>query len=136
MENIHTKAQGRGEKRVVKYFFDTYALIEIVKNNPNYIKFVEETITTSKFNLVELIYIILSELGEEAGKMAFERFKDSETDIPDSTLFKAMTFRLKNKKKGFSYVDCIGYVFALENGLVFLTGDSAFKELENVEFVK
>ncbi|MBI2172801.1 MAG: PIN domain-containing protein [Candidatus Aenigmarchaeota archaeon] len=121
---------------MVKYFFDTYALIEITKNKPNYIKFVEETIATSKFNLVELIYITLSDLGEESAKKIFQRFKDSEIGIPDDILFKAMIFRFRNRKKGLSYVDCIGYVFALENGLTFLTGDSAFENMENVEFVK
>ena len=32
--------------------------------------------------------------------------------------------------------DCIGYIFAKEKGLVFLTGDGMFKGFENVEFVK
>lgn len=121
---------------MVNYFFDTYALIEIIKNNPNYIRFVDEVITTSRSNLVELIYIMLSERGEKDAKQAFEKFKDSETEVSDGLLFKAMEFRFKNRKKGLSYVDCIGYVFALENGMKFLTGDDAFEKMENVEFVK
>ena len=121
---------------MVNYFFDTYALIEITKNNPSYIKFIDEAIVTARSNLTELIYIILSERGEAAAKEAFSRFKDAETEVSDDILFKAMTFRLKNKKKGFSYVDCIGYIFALENKLKFLTGDDGFKDFPNVEFVK
>ncbi len=121
---------------MVSYFYDTYALVEIAMNNPNYLRFIEEPIVTTKFNLVELFYIVLSNLGEEKAKETFIRFKDAEADVPDDILFKAMIFRLKNKKKRLSYADCIGYVFALENKLKFLTGDDAFKNVDNAEFVK
>jgi len=47
-----------------------------------------------------------------------------------------MKFRKKNKKRNLSYTDCIGYVYATENDLIFLTGDKEFENLENVEFVK
>ncbi|MBI4174112.1 MAG: PIN domain-containing protein [Candidatus Aenigmarchaeota archaeon] len=121
---------------MVNYLFDTYALIEIVKNNPGYLKYLEENVTTTRFNLVELLYIILAEQGKDAAKKAFEKFKNAVIDIPDEILLKAMEFRLKNKGKGLSYVDCIGYVAAMENKLKFLTGDDAFEKMENVEFVK
>ena len=56
--------------------------------------------------------------------------------IPDRVIKEAMKLKLKFKDKKLSYVDCIGYVFALELGLKFLTGDNEFKDLVNVEFVK
>ena len=121
---------------MVAYFFDTYAMIELIKTNPSYAVFLEEPVTTTKFNLAEVFYILLSEMGEEKARTEFAKFKDFEVDVTDEILIKAMKFRLKNKKKGFSYTDCIGYIFALENKLKFLTGDDAFKGLENVEFVK
>jgi predicted nucleic acid-binding protein len=121
---------------MVKHFFDTYALIEIVRNNPAYVKFLDEIVTTTKFNLVELFYAILSERGELSAREIFTKFKDAETEITDEILFKAMLFRLKNKKLNLSYADCIGYVFAMQNEMKFLTGDNAFKDMENVEFVK
>lgn len=121
---------------MVSYFYDTYALVEITANNPNFLRFTEEPVVTTKFNLVELFYILLSKLGEQQAKEAFERFKDSENEVPDEILFKAMKFRLANKKKALSYADCIGYIFALENKMKFLTGDDAFRGMENVEFVK
>lgn len=121
---------------MVNYFFDTYALIEIVRNSPNYIKYLEEPITTTRFNLVEFLYIILAEQGKDAAKKAFEKFKNAAEDVPDDILLKAVEFRLKNRGKGLSYVDCIGYVFAVENNIKFLTGDDAFEKMENVEFVK
>ncbi|MBI2970897.1 MAG: PIN domain-containing protein [Candidatus Aenigmarchaeota archaeon] len=121
---------------MVNYFFDTYALIEITKNNPNYLKFIGEDIATTKFNLVELVYIILSELDGASAKGAFQRFRDAEVDVSDEILLTAAAFRLKNKKKSLSYADCIGYAFALGNNLKFLTGDDAFAGMKNVEFVK
>jgi predicted nucleic acid-binding protein len=47
-----------------------------------------------------------------------------------------MKFRKKNKKRNLSYADCIGYIYALKNNLIFLTGDKEFEDLKNVEFVK
>lgn len=121
---------------MVNYFFDAYAIIEITKNNPNYIRFLEEPVTTTRFNLVELLHITLVEHGKDAAKKAFEKFKNTALEVSDEILLKAMEFRLKNKGKGLSYVDCIGYVFALENKLKFLTGDRAFEKMDNVEFVR
>lgn len=121
---------------MVNYFFDTYALIELTKNNPNYAAFLEEPVTTTRFNLAELFYIILAELGAGRAKAEFQKFRDFEAEVPDGILFEAMKFRLANKKKGFSYADAIGYIFTLENKLKFLTGDDAFKNMDNVEFVK
>lgn len=121
---------------MVNYFFDTYALIAITQNNPNYVALSEEVVVTTKFNVAELVYVVLSDRGEEAARAALERFKDAEIEVPESVLFKAMVFRLRNKKKGLSYTDCIGYTYALENGLKFLTGDDAFKGMDNVAFVK
>ena len=121
---------------MVGYFFDTYALIELAKTSPNYVRFSEETVVTARFNLTELFYILLEQLGEEKAREIYYKFKDCAIEIPDEILFKALLFRLKNRKKGFSYADCIGYVFALESGLKFLTGDDAFEGISGVEFVK
>ncbi len=121
---------------MVDLFFDTYALIELTKSNPNYVKVSDEIVVTTRFNLVELFYRILEDFGEKRAEEVFHKFEECEAHVPDDILFKAMLFRLKNKKKGFSYVDCIGYVFSLENKMRFLTGDNAFKDMNNVEFVK
>ena len=117
-----------------RYFFDTYALVEIIKNNPNYVQYSDEVITTSLLNLIELYYSILKDFNEEKAKMVYSKFKESISEFSDDVIFEAMKFKLANKN--LSYVDCIGYSFALKNGLKFLTGDKEFKESVNVEFVK
>ena len=118
----------------MKYFFDTYALIEITKKNPNFSVYFDEDITTSIFNLIEFYYCILRDLGEHEAKFAYNNFKNSIVEINDETIFEAMKLKLKNKN--LSYVDCLGYNLALKNNLKFLTGDKEFKNMDNVEFVQ
>src|SRR3989344_6510362 len=84
---------------MVDYFFDTYALIELVKNNPSYVKVADEVVVTTQFNLVELFYRILEDYGEDKAKEIYLKFKACAAEIPDKILFKSMIFRAKKKKK-------------------------------------
>lgn len=118
------------------YFFDTYAFIEILRGNPDYAKFKNAAIATSKLNLMEVYYWLLSRFGEKVAGSFYDETAGYAVDIPDEIIKNAMSFRLQNKSKNLSYVDCIGYVLAKANGLKFLTGDIQLKEMENVEFVR
>jgi len=119
---------------VEKYFFDTYAIVSLVKNNPDYIRYSEEIVITTLFNLVELYYIVLKDFNEEKAKIIYNKFKDCIYEVKDDIIFEAMKLKLKNKS--LSYVDAIGYIFAIKNNLRFLTGDKEFKDMPHVEFVK
>ena len=121
---------------MVKYFFDSYAIIEIIKGNHNYIKFIKEEVTITIFNLVEIYWSSLNDLNEEAADEIFTKYKNALVDTNDNILKEAIKFRKENKKKNLSYTDCIGYIYALKNKMVFLTGDKEFEKLPNVEFVK
>ena len=118
----------------MKYFFDTYALIEVAKNNPDYVDYSSSVVITTIFNLAELYYIILKDFGEERAKTVYYKFKECVNEISDDVIFGAMKFKQKNK--GLSYTDCVGYAYALHHDLKFLTGDKEFKDVANVEFVK
>lgn len=120
----------------MKYFFDTYAIIEIIRENKNYEKYKEEELVTSILNIGEMYYVLLKEKGEEVANYWYELLKQSAFLVDIETIIKAMKFRLENKAKKFSFIDCVGYVSAKDKGLRFLTGDKAFENLENVEFVK
>ena len=120
----------------MKYFFDTYAIIEIIEENKSYEKYKEEEIVTSILNLGELYYALLKESGEKTADSWHEKLRQSAIMIDAEIVKKAMKFRMENKGKKFSYVDCVGYVLAKERNLRFLTGDEGFKDMENVEFVK
>ena len=119
------------------FFFDTYAMYELLHQNPNYRKYAQEiSIITTKLQLMELHYLLLRIYGKEEADIAFERFKEFCVEIEDETIKQATTFRHLNYTRKLSYIDCIGYVLARKYNIPFLTGDEQFKEFEGVEFVK
>ena len=118
----------------MKYFLDTYAIIEIIKGNPSYQRFTDHDLSTSILNLYELYYIFLRVRGEDEAKKYFSQFYDIIIPIKDANIFFASKFKLK--QKNISYTDALGYAIAYENNMTFLTGDKEFKDIENVEFVK
>jgi predicted nucleic acid-binding protein len=127
------------EKKIVQetaYFLDTYAMIEIAKGNKKFEKFLDNELFTSLFNLYEFYFILLKDFSEPLAKEFFYQFKRRVIQIRDEHIFNAALFRKQNSKKGFSYVDCLGYSMAVDLGIKFLTGDSAFENVDNVDFVK
>ena len=118
------------------YFFDTYAIIEIIKENKEYEIYKEEIITTSILNLGELYYFLLTRYGEEAADAWYKKLENTPLPIGAQSIISAMKFRSQNKKLGLSFIDCVGYIIAKEHGLIFITGDNAFRNIENVKFVK
>lgn len=119
----------------MKYFLDTYALIEILHNNPLYQRYKEEELKTSLFQLYELYYLILRDYNEEIAKLQFYRFFDECIEIKEQHIFAAAALKLQRRKANLSYVDALGYAAAEQEGMRFLTGDKEFKNLPNVEFV-
>ena len=125
------------------YFLDTCAMIEFVKDNPRYVKLIKNNLFyTSDFQLMELYFITLREQGVETAEKYFEVFSLAKVSILEKTLKNAMKKRLElyhkkidGKSFNVSYVDAIGYQYALENNLKFVTCDPAFQKLSNVEFI-
>ncbi len=121
---------------MVKYFFDSYAIIEVVKGNPSYARFSNELITLTLFNLVEIYWSFVLDFDEKKAKQLYAMFKECIVPIKEIVIQEAIRFRKENKKRNLSYADCIGYIYARQNDLVFLTGDKEFENMPNVEFVK
>jgi predicted nucleic acid-binding protein len=119
-----------------KYFFDTYALIELIKGNPNYEFIKDNVIITSPMNIAELYYSLLLENNKEFADKIINSFNFELIEITSKIAIKSSLFRFQNKKLKLSYIDCMGYILALKNNLLFLTGDKGFENLENVEYVK
>ncbi len=119
------------------FFFDTYALIEIALGSRAYQKYERNvSIVTTPLNLMELYYCLRRENDKGDVDRYYNSLRPYAVDVDDFIIKKAMEFRLLNKKKKLSYVDCVGYVFARQNNLRFLTGDKAFSDLPGVEYVK
>jgi uncharacterized protein len=119
------------------YFFDTYALYEILHGNPNYKSYEKNvSIITTLLNLMELHFILLRIYDSKIANEAFDKFLEYIIDIKIEKIKEVNLFKFHYKTKKFSYVDCIGYVLARKLRVEFLTGDKAFENLENVRFVK
>ena len=121
----------------MKYFFDSYAIVEVIEGNENYSRFKDFPITTTTLTVAEVYYYLLREHNEQTAdywikNLNFELISLIKLHIAVN----ATKFKFKNKKENLSYADCIGYMLSKELDIKFLTGDSKFKNKENVEFVK
>lgn len=119
-----------------KYFLDSYAIIEILKSNPNYEKFLDASLISSRINLVEVAYHLLESFPKQKAQEIISSLSFSIIEIEEKQVTEIALFRKENSKKKLSYIDCIGYVLAKENNLKFVTGDKEFKDMANVEYVK
>ncbi len=117
------------------YFFDSYAIIEIINGNKQYKKYTESMIITTKLNLFEIYYFILKQTGEKE-KNLFDKYYEFVVDFDKTVIKRAAELKLKYKKRDLSMTDCIGYALSERLGVKFLTGDKEFKDLANVEYVK
>ena len=120
----------------MKYFCDTYALVEMTRGNKGYLAYVDEELHTSILNLYELLYNLLKQYDEHVAKKYFYEFRALVLEDKDEYIFVAAEFKLKNTKKNISYADALGYAIAQTENMKFLTGDKEFQNLDNVEFVR
>jgi uncharacterized protein len=59
------------------YFFDSYAVFEMLEGNQNYDKYKLSLTALTKLNLFEIYYGILRENGKEKAKELLEKFSES-----------------------------------------------------------
>ena len=124
------------EESEIEYFFDTYAVIEILEKNPSYEKYKNKDLTITIFNLAEIYWSCLNNFNEIELNKIYNEYKSAVVEIEDETLKEAIKFRKEHKKQDLSYTDAIGYIYAKKHNMKFLTGDKEFRDLKNVEFVK
>ena len=115
------------------YFLDTYAMIEYVKGRRVAVELINNNkFCTSDFQLMELYYCVLREDSEQSAETYYGAFSAHKISIPEQILKNAMKTRLEFQKKGknISYVDAIGYQYAIENEMKFVTGDLCFRNFD------
>jgi len=120
------------------YFLDTCAMIGYLKDETRFVRAIKNReFKVSKFQLMEMYYWALKEVEDYLAERYYESFAKYEVEISEQTLKNAMKTRIELQKKGLnlSYVDAIGYQYALDNGLRFVTSDPAFKNMKKVEFI-
>ncbi len=118
-------------------FFDTYALFEIVEGNRDYGPYTKDiAVVTTKMNLMELYYGLLSRFSKQTAEACYNEFRKSAVETDDEIIKRACEFRALFRSRNLSFIDCLGYMTAILNNLKFLTGDIQFKDLPGVEFVR
>lgn len=117
------------------YFFDTYAIIEIMLNNIAYEKYKSFPVKISVLNIAEIYSIILRNKSKDEADKWLGSYNFELLEISPATMTKAVYFRFTHKND-ISLTDAVGYILSIENNLRFLTGDKQFENMSNVEFVK
>ncbi len=121
----------------MNFFFDSYAVVEIIKNNPNYDKYNDFAINTSTINVSEVYYFLLRTYDKKTADYLIKKTNFKLINIIKLEMaLEASNLKFQNRKEKLSYIDCIGYVIAKMLNMKFLTGDEKFRKKENVEFVK
>src|SRR3989338_9481800 len=111
------------------YFYDTYAIIEILKDNPRYLFYSDKPIFITKLNLFEIYYYLLRTQGEMLSDEFYRAYEERIMEYDFSVIKAAAKLKMTFRERKISMTDCIGYSLALSKGLKFLTGDRAFKDL-------
>lgn len=118
----------------MRYFFDTYAFFEIINGNPKYKIYAESEAMTTLFNLAELDYGLKKKMSKELSEEYTDKYYQYSVDVTLDDIKNAMDFKIIHKN--LSIPDVVGYTVAKRLGIKFLTGDSGFEHMDNVEFVK
>ena len=115
---------------------DTYALVEIWRGNPAFLRLFNENFVITDFALAEFYIFLYKQEKEKEADSWNETLSVYSRSISRSTLIKSLKYRYDNKKENLSIIDSVGYIYALENELKFVTGDKAFKGKDNVLFIQ
>ncbi len=118
------------------FFFDTYAFYEIIKENKNYLNYIDSIILTTKLNIFELYNRFLKINDLYLANIAIDNYYPFAVDFNQDVIKEAAKFKILLNKRDVSMTDCIGYCLAKQLGIKFLTGDEQFENMENVEYVK
>lgn len=120
-------------------FLDSYAIVEMARDNPRYDFVEDDEVATSSLNLLEAYYV-LAEAGQESLALrVLKELSPVAADLPKDLIPVIARFRLVKKGatgRRFSYADAAGYIYAQDRGCEFLTGAHEFEGLQGVRFVR
>lgn len=118
------------------YCLDTYALWEIQYANPKFSLFSNESFVITEWTFVEFYRSILKQYDKITADYWLRKLRPFIRKVEIEILLKAVVFQEENKKTDMSVYDCVGYTFAQENNLLFVTGDKEFKGRKGVLFIQ
>jgi hypothetical protein len=121
------------------FFLDSYAIIEMARGNPGYLRYRSEPSITARAHLLEVYYILAQQGDEDLARAALRALGPQAVELPLELIPKIAILRLRQlgaTGRRFSYADALGYVYARENGYTLLTGAHEFEGLPDVAFVR
>ncbi len=123
---------------MVKYYWDTYAIVLLLEGDGRISKYIDEEGITSTLNVMELcVYLLRNDL--PCRKIVKEILSGFSLiyQFPVDVVTEAARLKDKKRREGkkWSYTDAMGYILALRTGSIFLTGDREFEGEKNVEFL-
>jgi uncharacterized protein len=118
------------------YCLDTYALWEIQYQNPTFSRFLTEEFVVTDWTMMEFYRTLLRKYDKQTADYWIKKLAVFCKSVELSILIEAAQFQHEHKKKRLSLFDCVGYMYAKKNKLLFVTGDKEFKEKESVLFLK
>ncbi len=114
---------------------DTYALVEINNGSPKSANLLNEEIAIADVTMAEFYGYLYRKYNLKTADYWHRRLSFLCRPVPRDIMIKAIRFKVDNSKEDLSFFDCVGYIFALENGMKFVTGDKEFKGKPEVEFM-
>jgi predicted nucleic acid-binding protein len=114
---------------------DTYALVEVIGNNPAYEGLIDDTTVITDIILAEFFYTLSRKHDVRTAEFWQRRFEPYCRPVTRDILLQSVRFRLENRKENLSFFDCVGYIYAREHGMRFVTGDRAFKGKKGVLYI-
>lgn len=120
----------------IKKCLDTYALVEISKENQKFYEYFTYDFVLTDLTLTEFYLVVLREEGEKTADYWFRKLEQYSLPVEREILIEAIKFKHEHRKEHISFFDAVGYIFSLKKGYLFVTGDKEFEKLPGVEFKK
>ena len=114
---------------------DTYPLIEIHKQNPLFLSLLKEELVIPDITLAEFYLYLYKHYNQLTADYWHKKLTLLCKPVSREILIKAIIYRYHYKKENLSFFDCVGYMYAQEHNILFVTGDSAFQYRQGVEFI-
>ncbi|MBI2574589.1 PIN domain-containing protein [Candidatus Woesearchaeota archaeon] len=115
---------------------DTYALVEIRDGNPKFVLLLDEDIIFPDTTMAEFYAVLYRKHGLQTAEYWHDKLCMFSKPVSHDIMLKAVRFRIDNKNQNFSFFDAVGYVFAVDNKMQFVTGDKEFRNMPGVVFIQ
>jgi predicted nucleic acid-binding protein len=115
---------------------DTYALVEINNGNPKFAGLLSHDLVITDITMAEFYALMYRAYDLKTADYWHKKMYFFCKAVSRDILLKAARFRVDNNRQNLSFFDCVGYVYALENNMKFVTGDKEFRNRKGVEFIE